>query len=55
MWVKDQIVVAAKPRPELDCFFRMKYEKFVEEVCERSGSARVERGRERGLMTLIAT
>jgi len=40
VWVKDQVVVAAKPRPELDPFFRMNYEMFVENILEGSSSTR---------------
>ena len=42
VWVKDQVVVAVKPRPELEPFFRLNYEEFVKENLEGSGSTRVE-------------
>ena len=40
VWVKDKTVVAVKPLPELDPFFRLNYEEFVKENLERSGSSR---------------
>jgi len=38
VWVKDNVVVAVKPRPELEPFFRLNYEEFLEQIIEVSGS-----------------
>ncbi len=38
VWVKDNVVVAVKPRPELEPFFRLNYEEFLEHIIEVSGS-----------------
>ncbi|MEE9247173.1 MAG: hypothetical protein V3U79_00545 [Dehalococcoidia bacterium] len=38
LWLKDKTVVAVKPRPELEPFFRLNYETFYNENIEGPGS-----------------
>ena len=42
VWLKDKVVVAVRPRPELEPFFRLNYEEFVNQNIEGSGSRRVD-------------
>jgi len=42
VWVKDTQVVAVKPLPELEPFFRLNYEEFYKKNIEDEGSTRVE-------------
>jgi site-specific DNA recombinase len=42
VWVQDKRVVAVKPRPELEPFFRLNYEEFLKENIEGRRSRRVE-------------
>jgi hypothetical protein len=37
-WMKDQMVVAVKPQPELEPFFRLNYEEFLKENIEGASS-----------------
>ena len=54
VWVKDKLVVGVKPRPELEPFFRLNYEKFVNENIEGRTQTRVELPREHGTQVLLA-
>ena len=42
VWVEDKTVVAVKPLPELDPFFRLNYEEFVKENIEGGAPTRDE-------------
>ena len=53
VWLEDKVVVAVKPRPELEPFFRLNYEAFIEQNIEGSGSRRVELHPERDPALLI--
>ena len=53
VWVEDKAVVAVKPRPELEPFFRLNYEDFVSENIEGERSRKVELYREHGDRVLL--
>ena len=42
VWLEDKIVVAVKPRTELEPFFRLNYENFTKKNIEDTTSTRVE-------------
>ncbi|MFC1917016.1 hypothetical protein ACFLX1_02685, partial [Chloroflexota bacterium] len=42
VWLKDKEVVAVKPLPELEPFFRLNYEEFCKKNIEDEGSTRFE-------------
>ena len=54
VWVEDKAVVAVKPRPELEPFFRLNYEQFLMQNIEGERSRRVRLYREHGNSVLIA-
>jgi len=54
VWVEDKAVVAVKPRPELEPFFRLNYEEFLRQNIEGERSRRVELYREHGDFVLVA-
>ena len=54
VWVEDKAVVAVKPRPELEPFFRLNYEEFVKQNIEGERSRRVESYCEHDLPVLLA-
>ena len=50
----DKVVVAVKPRPELEPFFRLNFEEFVTQNIEGEQSRRVRLYREHGNSVLVA-
>ena len=54
VWLKDKLVVAVKPRPELEPFFRLNYEEFLKHNIEGETPSRVELYREHGMDVLLA-
>ena len=54
VWVEDDVVVAVKPRPELEPFFRLNYEEYQKQILEVSTRRRVEVYREHGIEVLLA-
>ena len=54
VWVKDQEVVAVKPRPQLQPFFRLNHERAVKVDMERSAPRRAELALKHGSTLLLA-
>ncbi len=54
VWLQDKEVVAVKPRPELDPFFRLNYEEARNGNIEGRGLTRVELHLEHGIKILLA-
>ena len=54
VWVEDDVVVAVKPRPELEPFFRLNYEEYQKQILEVSTRRRDELHREHGIEVLLA-
>lgn len=56
MWVKDNVVIGVKPRPELQPFFQMNYEEFMRQnrSLEDATLTRVELGEKHGELMLAA-
>ena len=54
VWLEDKAVVAVKPRPEMDPFFRLNYEDFNKHHIDETGLSRVELYREHRVRVLVA-